>query len=152
MKHHHLLLLVHLAGVIVWVGGMAFAHFCLRPSAMQLPPAQRLSLWHGVFGRFFPIVWGAIAAIVLSGFAMLLEVGFAQAPRSWHMMAGVGSVMMVIFASIWFGPWQAFKAAVVAESWAQGAQALNAIRQRVIVNLGLGTLTVVLATLGLAFS
>lgn len=151
MKHHHLLLLVHLAGVIVWVGGMAFAHFCLRPSAMQLPPAQRLSLWHGVFGRFFPIVWGAIAAIGLSGCAMLVEVGFAQAPRSWHMMAGVGLVMMAIFASIWFGPWQALKAAVVAESWAQGAQALNVIRQRVTFNLVLGTLTVVLATVGLAF-
>ncbi|MBS0346347.1 MAG: CopD family protein [Proteobacteria bacterium] len=151
MKHHHFLLLVHLAGVIVWVGGMAFAHFCLRPSALQLPPAQRLTLWHGVFGRFFPIVWAAVAAIGLSGFAMLIEVGFAQAPRSWHMMAGVGLVMMVIFASIWFGPWQALKAAVAAESWAQGAQALNVIRQRVTINLVLGALTVVLATLGLAF-
>lgn len=151
MKHHHFLLLVHLAGVIVWVGGMAFAHFCLRPSALQLPPAQRLTLWHGVFGRFFPMVWVAAAAIVLSGSAMLIEVGFGQAPRSWHMMAGVGLVMMAIFASIWFGPWQAFKAAVAAESWAQGAQALNAIRQRVTVNLVLGTLTVVLATVGLAF-
>lgn len=151
MKHHHVLLFVHLAGVIVWVGGMAFAHFCLRPSALQLPPAQRLTLWHGVFGRFFPIVWGAVAAIGLSGSAMLLEVGFAQAPRSWHLMAGVGSVMMAIFASIWFGPWPALKAAVAAESWARGAQALNAIRQRVTLNLVLGTLTVVLATVGLAF-
>lgn len=151
MKHHHLLLMIHLLGVIVWIGGMAFAHFCLRPSALQLPPALRLSLWSGVFGRFFPLVWGAIAAIGVSGFAMLLEVGFEQAPRSWHAMAGVGLVMMAIFASIWFGPWRALQRAVAAESWAQGAQALNAIRQRVSINLILGGLTVVLATFGLAF-
>ncbi len=151
MKLHHILLFAHLAGVIVWVGGMAFAHFCLRPAALPLPPAQRLGLWSGVFGRFFPIVWLAIAVIVASGFAMLLEVGFAQAPRSWHLMAAVGLVMAGIFASIWFGPWRALQQAVAAESWAQGAQALNLIRQRVTINLVLGVLTVLLATLGLAF-
>lgn len=151
MKLHHILLFAHLAGVIVWVGGMAFAHFCLRPAALPLPPAQRLGLWSGVFGRFFPIVWLAIAVIVASGFAMLLEVGFAQAPRSWHLMAAVGLVMAGIFASIWFGPWRALQQAVAAESWAQGAQALNLIRQRVTINLILGVLTVLLATLGLAF-
>lgn len=151
MKLHHILLFAHLAGVIVWVGGMAFAHFCLRPAALPLPPAQRLGLWSGVFGRFFPIVWLAIAVIVASGFAMLLEVGFAQAPRSWHLMAAVGLVMAGIFASIWFGPWRALQQAVAAESWAQGAQALNLIRQRVMINLVLGVLTVLLATLGLAF-
>ncbi|MDY0036215.1 MAG: CopD family protein [Zoogloea oleivorans] len=151
MKLHHILLFAHLAGVIVWVGGMAFAHFCLRPAALPLPPAQRLGLWSGVFGRFFPIVWLAIAVIVASGFAMLLEVGFAQAPRSWHIMAAVGLVMAGIFASIWFGPWRALQQAVAAESWAQGAQALNLIRQRVTINLVLGVLTVLLATLGLAF-
>lgn len=151
MKLHHILLFAHLASVIVWVGGMAFAHFCLRPAALPLPPAQRLGLWSGVFGRFFPIVWLAIAVIVASGFAMLLEVGFAQAPRSWHVMAAVGLVMSGIFASIWFGPWRALQQAVAAESWAQGAQALNLIRQRVTINLVLGVLTVLLATLGLAF-
>lgn len=45
----------------------------------------------------------ALAAIVGSGFAMLLAVGFAQAPLAWHAMAGVGLVMAAIFASIWFG-------------------------------------------------
>ena len=112
MTLHHLMLFVHLAGVIVWVGGMSFAHFCLRPAALQLPPPQRLALWHGVLARFFPIVWLALAAIVGSGFAMLLAVGFAQAPLAWHAMAAVGLVMAAIFASIWFGPWKALQQAV----------------------------------------
>ena len=151
MKLHHLLLFIHLVGVIVWVGGMAFAHFCLRPAALPLPPAERLGLWSRVLGRFFTIVWVAVAAIVLSGFAMLLEVGFAQAPRSWHGMAAIGIVMAAVFASIWFGPWRALQQAVEEASWAQGAKAMNTIRQRVTLNLVLGALTVALATLGLAF-
>ncbi|MBP6801999.1 MAG: CopD family protein [Zoogloea sp.] len=151
MKLHHVLLFVHLAGVIVWVGGMSFAHFCLRPAALALPPAQRLALWSGVFRRFFPLVWLAIGAIVLSGFAMLIEVGMARAPLAWHAMAGTGLLMTAVFASIWFGPWRALQRAVAAESWAQGAQALNQIRQRVTFNLVLGAFTVLLATLGLAF-
>ncbi len=151
MKLHHLMLFIHLAGVILWVGGMAFAHFCLRPAALELPPAERLGLWSRVLGRFFRIVWVAIGAIVVSGFAILLEVGFAQAPRSWHVMAGVGLVMAAVFASIWFGPWRGLQQAVAEASWAQGAKAMNGIRQRVTLNLILGTLTVALATLGLAF-
>lgn len=151
MKLHHFLLFVHLAGVVTWVGGMAFAHFCLRPAALALPPAQRLGLWRAVLGRFFPVVWVSIAAIVVSGFAMLLEVGFAQAPRAWHVMAAIGLLMAGIFASIWLGPWRALQQAVAAESWAQGAQALNRIRQRVTLNLALGAFTVALATLGLAY-
>ncbi len=151
MKLHHFLLFVHLVGVVTWVGGMAFAHFCLRPAALALPPAQRLGLWRAVLGRFFPVVWVSIAAIVVSGFAMLLEVGFAQAPLAWHVMAAIGLLMAGIFASIWFGPWRALQQAVAAESWAQGAQALNLIRQRVTLNLALGAFTVALATLGLAY-
>lgn len=151
MKLHHFLLFIHLAGVVTWVGGMAFAHFCLRPAALALPPAQRLGLWGAVLGRFFRIVWVAITVIVASGFAMLLEVGFAQAPRSWHVMAASGLLMAGVFASIWFGPWRTLQQAVAAEDWAQGAKAMNLIRVRVTFNLVLGTLTVALATLGLAY-
>lgn len=151
MKLHHLLLFVHLLGVIVWVGGMSFAHFCLRPATLPLAPAERLGLWSRVFSRFFPIVWVALSAILVSGFAMLLEVGFARAPLAWHGMALLGMVMAAIFASIWFGPWRVLQQAVADTDWAHGAKALNQIRQRVMINLLLGTLTVALATLGLAF-
>ena len=48
-----LLLFLHLAGVIVWVGGMFFAYFCLRPAAVRvLQPPQRLPLWfHRILSR-----------------------------------------------------------------------------------------------------
>lgn len=146
----HFGLFAHLVGVIVWVGGMALLYFCLRPAAAALPPAQRLPLWVGVFSRFFPLVWASIALILASGFGKLGAIGFGNAPSAWHVMLLTGLVMVVVFVSIWFGPWPALKRAVAAEDWAAGALALNRIRQRVAVNLGLGVLTVAIATLGLA--
>ena len=39
-------LLLHLLGVVVWVGGMFFAYMALRPvAATVLGPPLRLGLW-----------------------------------------------------------------------------------------------------------
>jgi uncharacterized membrane protein len=80
---------------------------------------------------------------------MLLEVGFARAPRAWHAMLFTGAVMIAVFASIWFGPWVRLRRAVREEAWAGAAVALDTIRQRVAFNLALGVLTIAVATLGL---
>lgn len=149
MRLHAVFLFIHLLGVIVWVGGMVFAHACLRPALAVLPPPQRLNLMRQALGRFFPMVWAALVCILVSGVAMLLAVGMAQAPGAWHLMLFTGLVMGGVFLSIWFGPWQRFQRAVVAEDWATAALALPVIRQRVAFNLVLGILTVAIATLGL---
>ena len=36
--------LVHVLSLIVWIGGMVFAHFFLRPAVQALEPPQRLRL------------------------------------------------------------------------------------------------------------
>lgn len=151
MTIHHLMLFVHVSSVVVWIGGMAFAYLCLRPAAMTLPPPQRLTLWVGVFARFFPQVWIVIALILLSGYSMLLETGYARAPLAWNLMQATGVIMIAVFVSIWAGPWRALQIAVAAEDWARGAKALNRIRQRVAFNLALGAVTIAIATLGLAW-
>lgn len=150
MKIHALMLFVHLTGVIVWVGGMAFAWLFLRPAAGALAPAERLTLWVAVFQRFFMTVWVSIALIVASGLTMLLTTGFAHAPPAWHLMLLTGTVMIAVFVSVWIGPWPALREALAVKDWARGAAALAVIRQRVAVNLALGTITVAIATLGLA--
>jgi hypothetical protein len=33
---------IHLLSIIVWIGGMVFAHFFLRPAVAQLEPPLRL--------------------------------------------------------------------------------------------------------------
>lgn len=143
------LLLLHLAGVIVWIGGMFFAHFCLRPvAAVQLPPPQRLPLLAAVLGRFFVAVAVAIVAILASGFALMAAAGFGHAPIGLHVMMTLGLVMTAIFGIIYFGHFSRLRAGVARQDWPVAGAAMNRIRVLVATNLALGTLTVVVATLG----
>lgn len=144
-----LCLLLHVVSVAVWVGGMHFAHQCLRPvAAQQLDPPQRLPLWAGVFARFFPWVWVAVVLILLSGLAMILQVGFRLAPLSWHLMMTSGIAMMFIFAYVFFAPYRRLQRGVADKAWKEAGVALNQIRRLVGINLVLGYVTIAIATLG----
>ena len=56
-----LVLFVHLFCAVVWVGGMFFAHFALRPAATVLEPEPRLRLMTAALGNFFRIVAAAVS-------------------------------------------------------------------------------------------
>lgn len=146
---YDLLVFLHLVGVIVWVGGMFFAHVCLRPvAAVQLPPPQRLPLLAGVLARFFAAVTVTIAAIIASGLALMAIPGFARAPLHWHLMMTMGLVMAAIFALIALYFFPRLRRGVAAADWPAAGAAMNRIRQLVATNLLLGALTVAIATLG----
>ena len=49
---------LHLLGVVVWVGGMFFAHMALRPSVQALDPPERLPLLAATLTRF--VAWAAV--------------------------------------------------------------------------------------------
>lgn len=137
--------LLHVIAVVIWVGGMFFAHQCLRPvAASQLDPPLRLPLWVGVFGRFFPWVWVAIAVILVSGFWMIFAVlgGFKGIALYVHAMLGLGLLMMAIFMHVYFAPYQRLKRAVNAQDWPAGGKALGQIRMLVGVNTVIGLLTI----------
>ena len=144
----HLWIFLHLIGVVVWIGGMFFAHHCLRPAAMQLQPPQRLPLMAATLGRFFNHVVVALALLWVSGIAMMIQTGFAQSPRIWHSMMGVALVMTIIFGVIRVLRFPRLQAGVAAQDWPAAAAALNGIRILVAINLGLGLLTIAIATLG----
>lgn len=147
-----ILLLLHLSGVIVWVGGMFFTHVCLRPvAAAQLPPPQRLPLLAAVLGRFFLAVAASVVAILLSGFAIIGTAGFGPAPIHWNVMSGVGLVMTGIFGVIYLMHFPRLEAGVAAQDWPAAGAAMNRIRPLVATNLLLGALTVAVATLGVHF-
>ena len=141
--------LIHLLGVIVWIGGMFFAHVCLRPvAAEQLPPPQRLPLLSAILGRFFNAVTIAVVAILATGLWRFGEIAGSHIPWRWHAMAAIGTAMIVIYAVILLRFYPRLKAAVAAQNWPAGGAAMNAIRPLVLVNLILGTVTVVVAMLG----
>ncbi len=149
MNVQPLMLFLHIASVVVWVGGMFFAYVCLRPVVVELfEPPQRLRLWRGVFARFFAWVWWATVLIAASGLMMFVPHGMAAAPPSWHLMLTSGVVMIAIFIYVATGPYATLKRAVEAEDWKAGGAALNRIRQMVGINLILGLVTIGFATLG----
>jgi uncharacterized membrane protein len=137
-----LLLAAHTLAVVVWVGGMFFAHMVLRPSAGSLGAAMRLPLWARVFHGFFPWVWLCVLTILISGFAMTgMSTGFAAAPAYVNAMMALGIVMAGIFWYIYFGPWPRLARAVQAEDWAAAGSAIATIRSMVRINLTLGLIT-----------
>jgi uncharacterized membrane protein len=143
------LYLLHVLATVIWVGGMFFAHQCLRPVALaQLEPPQRLALWNGVFGRFFPWVWAAVILLIVSGQGVVLLIGgMAVVPVHVHVMAGIGYLMAIIFAYIYFVPYKALKQNVAAQIWPAAGNALNRIRVLVGTNLTLGMLNIALVFL-----
>lgn len=146
-------LLLHVLGVVVWVGGMFFAYMALRPVAADvLEPPARLTLWAGVFGKFFPWVWASVALILLTGLHMLAKVGGMAAAHYVMTMLALGVVMMLIFAHVFFAPYKKLKRAVAEQNWKAGGAALAQIRMLIGINLSLGLLTIVVVFLGRALA
>jgi uncharacterized membrane protein len=142
---------LHLLSVVVWVGGMFFAYMALRPvAAAQLQPPQRLALWAGVFRKFFPWVFAAIAIILASGYWMVLVFygGFDAVGMHVHLMIWIGYVMMLIFLHVFFAPFKRLQRAVAAEDWPAGGRALTQIRVMIAVNLAIGLVVVAIASGG----
>jgi len=147
----NLTLLLHVLGIVVWVGGMFFAYMALRPvAASVLEPPQRLTLWAGVFGKFFPWVWVSVVLILLSGLHMLMKLGGAAAPHYALTMLVLGVVMMLIFAHVFFAPYKKLKRAVGAQDWKAGGAALAQIRKLIGINLAIGLLTIAVVFVGRA--
>ncbi len=142
---------IHVLSIIVWVGGMAFAHLFLRPAVAQLEPAVRLRLMHDVLGRFFKAVLVASLLALASGLWMLGRVakqvvqsgGSFDMPLAWTVMTVLGVAMVAIFMHIRFALYKRLGRAVAASEWGAAGAALVQTRKWVLVNLCLGVLVVV---------
>jgi len=143
-------LILHIFSAVVWVGGMFFALFVLRPASGALDPSARLALWGRVFERFFPWVFAAIALLLLSGFAMIFWVfgGFAGIGLHINLMMAIGIIMVLIFLHLYFAPWKRFRVALAAGDNPAAARQLNQIRILVTTNLILGLITVAIGSSG----
>ena len=143
-------LAVHVLAIVVWVGGMFFAHQALRPAAVStLEPPLRLQLWVATFKRFFPWVWLSIILVLITGLWMMFQ--FPEPPLFIHIMLGLGIVMMLIFMHVYFAPYNRLKKAVAEERWPDGGKALGLIRTMVGINTIIGIITIVSATAGKFF-
>lgn len=150
-----ILKLLHILSIVVWIGGMVFAHFFLRPAALQLPPPQRVPLMHGVLQRFFSAVLVAIGVVLATGLWMIgrvaketVQAGLSfNMPLDWTIMATLGIVMMGIFGHIRFALFKRLSKAVATQDWPAGGAALGSIRTWVGVNLAIGVVIIVITLL-----
>lgn len=149
---------IHLLSIMVWIGGMVFTQFFLRPALVMLEVPERVRLMHDVLGRFFNAV--LVAAVLALGTGVWMvgrtarQMGQAgvkfNMPLEWIVMALLGLLMVVIFAHIRFALYQRLTRAVTAAQWPAGAAALASIRTWVTVNLLIGVLIVVVTLIGLS--
>jgi uncharacterized membrane protein len=142
-------LTLHLLAAIIWVGGMFFAYVCLRPvAAVALAPAERLTLWRGVFERFFKWVW-LVIAVLISGHSMIYFYGgFGVVGKHVHLMLAVGYLMILLFGHLYFAPFKRLKQHVDDKNWPEAGAQLNHIRKIVAINLTLGLVTAAIASGG----
>jgi uncharacterized membrane protein len=146
---------LHVLSIIVWVGGMAFTLFFLRPAVAQLEPPVRLRLMLDVLGRFFGAVLAMVAMTLATGAWMMADYAGRAAgsgagvhmPWSWSLMAALGVLMAAIFGHIRYVLFARLRRAVASSTWVDGGAAMASIRVWVRVNLALGLLVVVVVLL-----
>ena len=147
---------IHLLSIIVWIGGMVFAHFFLRPALITLAAPERVRLMHDVLGRFFNAVLVAAGLALVSGVWMIGRIAkqTVQAgvkfnlPLEWMVMTVLGLLMLAIFGYIRFALYPRLTRAVTAAAWPAGGAALASIRTWVTVNLAIGVVIVAVTLLG----
>lgn len=144
-----LALALHQLGTLIWIGGMIFAHFVLRPAANDsLVSLYRQPLMLAVFDRFFRLVWVAIAFIWLSGLWIFLVLMPGLAGWHVHAMMTVALVMTLVFFYLWSRPYRDFAKAVEHLDWPEATRHLALIRRLISLNLGLGLISALLGSAG----
>lgn len=142
------LIALHILGAVVWVGGLFFIYFALRPAVFDMDLADRLVLWRKCLDNFFPWLWGAIAALLGSGYGLVIA--FPDEIDGLHVliMQGLGWIMILLFGHTYFSTYRRMGEALDSGDTSAAAQQIEKFRLTLIANLGLGLLTVVIGASG----
>jgi uncharacterized membrane protein len=142
-------LFLHEVATVVWIGGMFFAHFALRPTLKQsLEPPARIAVALGVFRRFFPLVWVSIATLWLTGIWVSILVFKEKVGLHVVIMAAIAFLMTLVFVYLFVMPYRKMRIAVEYENWRWASVKFSNIRKLMFLNLMLGMLTIAVAVAG----
>ena len=144
--------ILHLIAGIVWMGGMTFMLFALRPAALVVLDAQPRAILMGqVWQRFYGLVLVAIVLLFSTGThlytatfrATKLATGQGGVPKGWNIMLLLGIAMMLIFGHIYFAGFKKYKRSVATGDWPVAAKAAGLIHTMTLINFTLGWLAIV---------
>ena len=141
---------IHLLAAVIWIGGMFFAVYVLRLAAGPMEPGDRVPLWQRSFAKFFPWVWMSIILLPLTGYMLIFGAygGMSSLPVPYHIMHGLGWIMILIFLHLWFAPYAKFKRALAGGDIPEAGKQLNTIRLLVTTNLYIGLLNALIGASG----
>ena len=138
--------LLHLIAGIVWMGGMTFMLFALRPAALDTLEAQpRAVLMGQVWKRFYAGVLVSVVVLFATGTylytqtfrAARLATGEGSVPLGWNIMLVLGVTMMLIFGHIYFAGFKKYKRALASGEWPVAAKAAGLIHTMTLINFTL---------------
>ncbi len=142
---------LHVLAAVIWVGGMFFGYFCLRPSLGVLNPPDPMRAQRAILQRFFAWVAAAVLVLLVTGYWMIFSPafgGFAGLPLHVNLMQGIGWIMFLVFGHLYFAVWPKMRRAADAEDWPEAVARHNTIRRIIEINLTLGIVTVAIAASG----
>ena len=141
---------LHTLAAVLWVGGMFFSYFCLRPGLGVLEPPAPMRALRAILQRFLTWVGGSVLVLIVTGYWLVFAAygGFAGMPLYVNLMQGVGWLMFLMFGHLYFAAWPKFRRAVDSEDWTEAVARHNTIRRIIEINLTLGIVTVVIAASG----
>ncbi len=89
---------IHLGAAVLGVGGIAFLHIILLPSARALNPDQRETLLKTVMGKFRWVSWSAIVLLLISGLYNVRQY-YWELPwgREWKLLVVKIILAMLVF-------------------------------------------------------
>ncbi|RMH02481.1 MAG: hypothetical protein D6699_05895 [Aquificota bacterium] len=97
------LLFLHLVFATLWIGGMIYSLFFLRPALGAIGKEPQKELLKRVFGRFFLAVWLSIVVLFFTGMALWhgYRRDFTQNPL-FHLKLFLFALMVLVFSYIYF--------------------------------------------------
>src|SRR5699024_3797553 len=124
-----ILIALHVLAVLVWVGGMFFLLQVVRPAAGPMQAGERLTLFSRMLGLLFLWVWLSIIVLVVTGHLIPCMLGgMAAVPVYVHIMHGLGCIMILMLAHVFFAPWRRMRTAPEAGALMDAGRAMTQIR------------------------
>ncbi len=127
----------HILSVLIWIGGMLYTLFVLRPNLDKLGN-NRAVFMKGIMDRFFPLVWFAIVTLFITGG---INAKYYVHNSFFVTKLLIYAVMVVVFSYIYFG---LYKKLPNVENKAQIMQKITLL---IKVNFSLGLIVIFLIEL-----
>jgi len=101
---------LHLLATVIWIGGMSFNIWILRPSMGVLDPSQRVKLVHAVLKRFIYLAWACIAILTVTGvvIADLSSANYRTILLIKHTVVAAMTIIVAVISFILFPRFEAF--------------------------------------------